>query len=179
MEDLSNKLNQAEGWLSGEYSSIRTGLAAPALLDGVKVDSYGTKVPINQVGTIGIENARTLRVSVWQSDTISALEQAIMDANLGVSVSTDSSGLRVSFPELTSERREQLIKLAKQKLEEARMRVRGARDEAVRVIDKDEKDGKISEDQRFTKKDAIQKQVDEANKKLEALFNQKEKEINN
>lgn len=179
MDDLKNKLSQAETWLSGEYSGIRTGLAAPALLDSVKVDSYGTKVPINQVGTIGIENARTLRVSVWQSDTISALEQAILDADLGVSVSTDSSGLRVSFPELTSERREQLIKLAKQKLEEARMRVRGARDEAVRVVDKDEKDGKISEDERFTKKDAIQKQVDECNKKLESLFNQKEKEINN
>lgn len=179
MNDFQNKLKEAENWLSGEYAGIRTGLAAPALLDSVKVDSYGTKVPINQVGTVGIENARTLRVSVWQSDTISALEQAILDADLGVSVSTDSSGLRVSFPELTSERREQLIKLAKQKLEEARMRVRGARDEAVRVIDKDEKEGKISEDERFAKKDAIQKQVDESNKKLEALFNQKETEINN
>lgn len=177
MDAFKNKLKQTESWLSGEYASIRTGLAAPALLDGVKVDSYGAKVPINQVGTVGIENARTLRISVWQSDVISALEQAILDADLGVSVSTDSSGLRVSFPELTSERREQLVKLAKQKLEEARQRVRGMRDEVIKEVDKDEKAGKISEDERFTKKDAVQKQVDETNKNLETLFNQKEKEI--
>ncbi len=178
MNDFANRLKDAENWLSEEYAGIRTGIAAPALLDSVKVDSYGAKVPLNQVGSISIENARTLRISVWQSDSISAIEQAIQDANLGVSVAADSSGLRVNFPELTSERRGQLIKLAKQKLEEARVRVRTARDEAIKEIDKDEKAGKISEDERFTKKENIQKQVDEANKKLEALFLQKEKEIN-
>ena len=178
-EDFAKKLAAAVDWLSTEFSGIRTGQAAPALLDLVKVESYGTKVSLNQVGSIGIEDARTLRVSPWDSESIAEIERAIGEANLGVSVATDSSGLRVIFPELTSERREQLSKLAKSKLEEARVRVRTARDEVMKSIEAAEKAGDIGEDEKFRQKDEIQKEVESTNQKLDSLYEQKEKEIAN
>jgi len=178
MDDLSTKLKEAHSWLSEQYTGIRTGQATPALLDNIKVEHYGAMMPVNQVGSVGIEDARTLRVSIWDAGVIPAVEKAITDANLGVSVSTDSSGLRVVFPELTSERREQLLKLAKLKLEDARVSVRSARDDAVKDIEKQEKDGDISEDEKFSQKENIQKEVDATNKALEELYQTKEAEIN-
>ena len=177
--DLSKKLATAKEWLAGEYASIRTGQAAPGLLDSIKIESYGAQMNINQLGSIGVEDARTLRVSPWESDNIAAIETAINEADLGVSVSTDSTGLRVIFPELTSERREQLNKLAKSKLEEAKIRVRTNRDEAVKKIDAEQKAGDISEDERFKQKEAVQKEVEAINKELDGLFEQKTSEITN
>lgn len=177
MDAFSKKLKETVSWLGEAYTGIRTGQATPALLDGVRVPSYGAQVPLNQVGTIGIEDARTLRISTWDAGTIPAIEQAIKDADLGVSVSTDSSGLRISFPELTSERREQLLKIAKQKLEDARVSIRAARDEIMKDIDRQQKDGDLSEDKKFAMKEQIQKQVDATNKELEELYGQKEVEI--
>lgn len=161
----------------GEYSGIRTGQATPALLDSIKVESYGSMMPLNQVGSIGIEDARTLRVSPWDSGMVAAIERAIKDADLGVSVAADSSGLRVIFPELSSERRTQLMKLAKAKLEEARVRVRTARDDAMKEIEARAKQGGIGEDQKFKEKDGVQKQVDATNNRLEDLCTVKEREI--
>ena len=171
---MDSRMKEIIAWLSQEYTGIRTGQATPALLDAIKVESYGAQVPLNQVGSVGIEDARTLRVSPWDAGQIAAVETAIKDADLGVSVATDSAGLRVIFPELTSERREQLLKLAKQKLEDARISVRGARDEAIKELEV----GEMSEDQQFTEKETIQKHVDDTNKQLEELYNQKEVEIN-
>ena len=164
-------------WLGKEFATIRTGRATSALLDAIRVDSYGAKVPLNQVGSIAIEDPRTLRVSAWDSGSISNIERAILDAELGVSVVVDDSGLRVVFPELTSERREQLLKVAKAKLEEARVSLRGARDEAVKEIDAAQKNGDMSEDERFNAKEDLQKKVDTKNKELSGMFDLKEKEI--
>lgn len=176
-DSFKTRLHDITDWLVKEYSGIRTGQATPALLDGIKVEHYGTAVPINQVGSVGVEDARTLRISTWDSDSVAAVERAVKDADLGLSVASDSGGVRVIFPELTSERREQLKKLAKSKLEEARVSVRGARDEVMRSLDQQEKAGDLSEDEKFSQKEAVQKVVDETNKKLESLFDQKEKEI--
>lgn len=175
--EIKQKLQEAKEWLQKEFSGIRTGQASPALLDSIKVESYGALLPLNQVGTVGIEDARTLRVSVWDASAVKAAEEAIREADLGVSVVGDSSGLRVIFPELTSERREQLLKLAKSKLEDARISVRALRDDAMKVIEKSEKAGEIGEDEKFTKKEAVQNAVDESNRSLEALFEQKETEL--
>jgi len=171
------KMNAAIDWLGGEYGGIRTGQAAPGLLDSIKVENYGAMMNLNQVGSISVEDARTLRISPWDSGSIAAIERAITEADLGVSVATDSSGLRVIFPELTSERREQLNKLAKSKLEEARVRVRHVRDDVMKQVDAAHKAGDIGEDERFSQKEVVQKKVDEVNEKLEELYNQKEKEI--
>jgi ribosome recycling factor len=175
--EIKQKLQEAKEWLQKEFAGIRTGQASPSLLDSVKVESYGSMMPLNQVGTVGVEDARTLRVSVWDASVVKAAEEAIRDADLGVSVTGDSSGLRVIFPELTSERREQLLKLAKSKLEDSRITVRALRDDAMKAIEKAEKAGEIGEDEKFSKKDAVQSVVDETNRSLEALFTQKETEL--
>ncbi len=177
MIDFNERSKEIIDWLSGEYSGIRTSQATPALLDTVRVEQYGSMVPINQVGSVGIEDARTLRISVWDAGSIAAVETAIRDADLGVSVVTDSAGLRVIFPELTSERRGQLLKLAKSKLEDARVSVRSARDEIMKDLEAQQKAGEISEDELFRQKDAVQKQVDETNKTLEEMYHTKESEI--
>lgn len=176
-ETFKARLADINEWLVKEYTGIRTGQAAPGLLDNVRVEQYGTMMPIQQIGSVGIEDARTLRVSPWDTQSISAIERAITDANLGVSVATDSAGLRVIFPELTSERRAQLLKLAKAKLEEARVSVRGARDEAIKDLEARHKQGGLSEDEKFNQKEAIQKHVDATNKKLEEIYDRKEAEI--
>ena len=166
------------GWLEREFASIRTGRATPALLDLVHVESYGTKVPLRQIGSVMNEDPKTLRISVWDQSQVKSVEKGIMEADLGVSVVPDAGGVRVIFPELTSERREQLLKIAKAKLEEARVSLRGARDEAVKEIDSLEKSGKISEDERFKAKESLQKQVHALNTALTESYELKEKEIN-
>ncbi|MCA9360880.1 ribosome recycling factor [Candidatus Nomurabacteria bacterium] len=176
--DLQNKLQETKEWLRKEYVGIRTGQASPALLDNVKVESYGSHVPLNQVGTVGVEDARTLRISIWDTSQLAGVEQSIREADLGVSLVTDSSGLRVIFPELTSERRVQLLKLAKNKLEESRIAVRSTRDEAMKQIEKSSKAGDISEDEMFSQKEAVQASIDKTNKELEQLFDSKESELN-
>jgi len=175
--DLQKKLDETSEWLKNEFAGIRTGQASPGLLDRVKVESYGSIVPLNQVGTVGVEDARTLRISVWDASQVPGVEESIRKADLGVSLVTDSSGLRVIFPELTSERREQLNKLAKSKLEDARIAVRSVRDDVMKTIEKGGKDGDLSEDEVFTQKDAVQAAVDAVNNTLESLFNNKEAEL--
>ncbi len=166
-------------WLEREFAGVRTGRATPALLDLVLVESYGTRVPIQQVGSVSVEDARTLRISVWDQSAIKAVEKAITEADLGVSVVADGSGIRVIFPELTGERRVQLLKLAKAKLEEARVSLRGARDEAIKEIDALEKAKEMSQDEKFSAKEDLQKKVDGFNGSLESHYTLKEKEINN
>ncbi len=177
MNDLESKLQVVATWLIGEFSGIRTGQATPALLDSIKVESYGSLMPLNQVSSIGIEDARTLRVSPWDASLVKAIETAIRDADFGVSVASDSSGVRVIFPELTGERRTQLLKLAKSKFEDARVRVRSVREEVIKSIDKQEKEGEISEDEKFAKKEVVQKLIDSTNNALETQYNKKEQEI--
>jgi len=178
MNDFESRLKTIIDWLTSEYGGIRTGQATPALLDGVKVESYGSLMAVNQVASVGVEDSRTIRISPWDASVIKSIEGAIRDADLGVSVVVDSSGLRVIFPELTGERRVQLLKLAKSKLEEARVSVRSARDEMMKDIDKKEKDGDISEDEKFTRKAAVQERVDAANRTLDGLYDKKETEVN-
>jgi ribosome recycling factor len=175
--DIAKRLKEINEWLQKENAGIRTGQANPGLLDSVKVESYGTYMPLQQVGSISIEDARTLRVSVWDASQVSTVERAIREAELGVSVVADSSGLRVIFPELTSERRTQLLKLAKSRLEDARVSVRAVRDEVMKDLEKSFKASEISEDEKFTHKEKIQKSVEDCNNTLEGLFNRKEKEL--
>lgn len=160
-----------------ELASIRTGQAAPAILDSVRVEAYGSFLPIQQVGSVTIEDARTLRVSAWDQGQVRALEAAIRQADLGVSVSADEKGVRVSFPELTSDRREQLLKLTRTKLEEARTAVRQAREHTWQDIQKQEKDKLLSEDDKFRAKEDMEKIVREGNEKLESMADQKEVEL--
>ena len=165
-------------WLAKEYTGIRTGRASPALLDSIQVESYGARVPVAQISSVMVEDARTLRLLPWDSMAIKAIEKAIIDADFGVSVTSDDRGVRVTFPELTSDRRAQLLKLAKTRLEDARVSLRQARDEAIKEIDQREKDGDVTKDEKFRAKEELQKRVDAVNERLNSMFAKKGTEIN-
>ncbi|MDB5238377.1 MAG: Frr, ribosome recycling factor [Candidatus Kaiserbacteria bacterium] len=174
---LDAKLADAREWLAKEYRSLRTGRASPAILDSVMVSAYGSMTPLKQVGNVGTEDARTLRVSAYDPGVIKDIERAISAANLGVGTSSDGTTIRVTFPDLTSERREQLVKVAKGKLEEGRTAVRIARDESWKEIQEREREGTLTEDDKFALKEELQKKVDAANEALEKAFEAKETEM--
>ena len=134
-------------------------------------------MPINQVAGITTEGARSIRVAPWDNKVVKAIEKAITVANLGVAVMSDSNGVRVNFPELTSESRATLMKLAKSKLEDARVSVRGLRTDTLNDIEAKEKAGGMGEDEKIRLKVELQKHVDASNEALDAIFEKKEKEI--
>ena len=174
---FKQKSGEVAEWLAREFSTIRTGRASPAILDGVLVEAYGSQMPINQLATVTTEDARMIRISPWDNTQTKAIEKAIIASGLGLSAVVDGSGLRIMFPELTSDRRVALMKIAKQKLEDAKTTLRGEREKTIREIETQEKDGEISEDDKFRLKTELQKLVDEAGVKLVELFDKKEKEI--
>jgi len=174
---LKQSIATTEDWLKKEFSGIRTGRANPAILDGVKVESYGSFMPINQLANVSVADARMLVISPWDSSQVKAIEKAIIDSGLGLSVNVDDKGIRVIFPELTSDRRAGLLKIAKQKLEDARVTLRTERERVIKDIDKQEKEGVMSEDEKFRLKAELQKMLDESGRNLEGMFGKKEREI--
>ncbi|MEK7478103.1 MAG: ribosome recycling factor [Patescibacteria group bacterium] len=174
---FKNKMGEGEEWLGKEYTSLRTGQASPLLLDNIMVESYGAKTPIKHVASVSIEDAKTLRITPWDKSQIKNIETAIAQSNLGISTAPDSFGLRVIFPDLTAERRKMLMKVVNEKLEDARVTLRKEREKVWTDIQQQEKDGDISEDEKFIGKDELQKLVDEGNRKLDELAERKEKEI--
>ena len=178
--DFSHVQTQKESiveWLKAEYRSIQTGRATPQVLDLVSIEMYGARTPIAHVGSVTIEDPRTIRVAPWDKTAVSLIEKAINDADLGLSVSSDADGLRVHFPSLTTETRSKLVKLLKDRLEEARVRVRSMREDANKNIDARAKDGEYGEDEQHRYREEMQKIVDGANAQLEELFQKKEKEV--
>jgi ribosome recycling factor len=174
---FDERLQNTEDHLKIELSSIRTGRANSSVLDAVMVESYGARMPINNVATVGVEDARTLRIKPFDPSMTKEIEKELTQANLGLSLSVDDMGLRIVFPELTGERRVALVKIAKEKVEEARIAVRQARDEVWSEIQKQERDSEISEDDKFRFKDEMQKKVDAANARFDDALARKEKEI--
>ena len=138
-DQFKENLEKIKTWFTGELASIRTGRATISLLDSVRVDSYGAQSPINQVASINVEDAKTIRINAYDASQVKQIEKAITEAELGVSISTDEKGLRVIFPDLTSERREMLVKQVGKKLEEARISVRKEREDVWDQIQKQEK----------------------------------------
>jgi len=178
-ETFKKGIQKIEEWLQSEYSGIRTGQATPAILDKIQVDSYGSLMPVKNVANIGLEDARTIRVSPWDASQVAIVEKAIVEADLGLSVVNDGKGLRVIFPELTGETRQKIAKVVKQKLEDARVSLRKEREDTWEDIQKSEKDGEITEDDKFRLKEEMQKIVDDANKRLDDAGKKKENEILN
>ncbi len=166
-----------EDWLKRELANIRTGRANPAILDGVTFEAYGSPMAINQVGSIGVEDARTLRIVPWDMSQVKPIEKAISISDLGVSVSVDEKGVRVIFPTLTSDRRADFVKIAKAKLEDARVTLRGEREKVIKDVDRQEKEGKMSEDEKFRIKAELQKMLDDTSRILDEIFSKKEREI--
>lgn len=173
--NFKNELKKVEDFLSKEYGQLNIGRASPIVLDGVMVESYGMKQPIKNVASVGIEDPKTLRINPWDKSNIKEIEKAIMAANLGLSTAVDESGMRVIFPQLTGENRQKLVKVLKDKLEDARISVRKVRQDGMDELAAAE----LNEDELKRGKDELQKLVDEANKNLEGIFSKKEAEVLN
>lgn len=174
---FKQKTAEVVSWLTQEFASVRTGRASPSLLDGIEVLSYGSKVSIREVASIAVEDAKTLRVVPWDASQVKEVEKAVTVADLGLSVAVDDKGLRVIFPDLTAERRQSLVKIARQKLEEAKISLRQERDKVWNDIQAKEKTGTLTEDEKFRFKDEMQKIVDDTQKKLDDMAVRKESEI--
>ena len=175
LESFKSETKQAEEWLNKEYGQLHTGRAAPVLLDGVMIDSYGMMQPLKNVASISIEDPKTLLVAPWDNNQIKDIERALHAANLGFSIAVGDSGVRVIIPALTTESRNGLVKIAKERLEDARITIRKIREATLDEL----KGSDLPEDTLKRAKDDVQKIVDTANASLEALFKKKESEILN
>jgi ribosome recycling factor len=177
--DFNKRKENIIEWLKKEFSSLRTGRANTALLDAVKVNSYGAKVPLNQTANISVEDARTILISPWDKSLIQQIERGIIDADLGLSTSVGGDSVRIIFPELTTENREKLVKVAKSKVEEAKISLRGERADVIKEIEKEQKAGNISEDDAKRDKEELQKIIEGTQKTFDELAKKKEEEIMN
>ena len=175
--NLKTKFKKVEEFLGKEYSQLNIGRASPMVLDGVSVESYGSFVLLKNVASVSIEDPKTLRIAPWDKSQIKSIEKAIAGANLGLSVATDDLGIRVIFPQLTTETRVTLVKVLKEKLEEQRITARREREIIFRDIETKEKEAKMTEDEMFRAKEELQKIINETNSNLEAIFEKKEREV--
>ncbi|MCC6323349.1 ribosome recycling factor [Candidatus Nomurabacteria bacterium] len=170
-QNFKIELKKVEEWLSKELSQVQTGRATPIVLDGISIESYGSRTALKNVASITVEDPKTLRIAPWDKNQIRAIEQAIQESNIGLSVLSDSDGVRAIFPMLTTETRAKLVKVLKEKLEDARISVRKMRGDEIDTT------ADLPEDEKKRAKDDIQKVVDEANINLEAIFDKKEHEV--
>ena len=175
--EAQERMEKAHEDLRREMASIRTGRASVHLLDGIKVDYYGTPTPVNQMATVSAPEPAMITIQPWDSSQISVIEKAIMTADLGITPANDGKLIRLKIPALTEERRRQLVKHLHQVTENHRVAVRNARREANDAIKKLEKDKTISEDESRAGHDEVQKLTDEWIAKLDAASTKKETEI--
>ena len=164
--------------LKSDFSGLRTGRASAKLLDPVMVDIYGQKMPINQVGTVSVPEPRMITVSVWDKSAVSAVDRAIRESNIGLNPVIDGTLLRMTIPELTKERRQELAKLAAKYAEAARVAVRNVRRDGNELLKKLEKDGDMSQDDHRRAQDEVQELTDQYVGEIDKLLAAKETEIN-
>jgi ribosome recycling factor len=177
IDDVRRRMDGAIEALKREFAGLRTGRASAGLLDQIRVDSYGASVPLSQVGTVGVPEPRLLTVQVWDRSMVGAVERAIRDSDLGLNPSSDGQLVRVPIPELSEERRRELVKVAGRYAEQAKVAVRNVRRDAMDVLKRQEKDGEISKDEHKSFADQVQKTTDAHVKDIDALTANKEKEI--
>jgi ribosome recycling factor len=175
--DLNRRMHGALEALRHDLGGLRTGRASTALLDPVQVEVYGSTMPLNQVATVSVPEARLLTVQVWDRANVQPVEKAIRSAGLGLNPITDGQLLRLPIPELTEERRKELAKLVGQYAEKARIAVRNVRRDGMDHLKQDEKKHEISEDERKRLEHEVQKLTDETIKEIDDLAHAKEKEI--
>jgi ribosome recycling factor len=173
LDSFKTEAKGVEEWLGKEYSQLHTGRANPALLDGVFVEVYGAMGPLKNSASISIEDPKTLRVIPWDKSLNKVIEKALHEANLGFSIAVDDAGVRVIIPALTTETRTKLVKIAKERMEDARITIRKVREAMLSEL----KDQDLPEDTFIRAKEEVQKLVDTANATLEALFTRKETDI--
>lgn len=164
-------------YLGSEYKAIQTGAATPQVLDKVLIEAYGSKMNISHTASIHIESAENLLITPYDKSLLKEIEKAINEADLGLSTSPDSAGLRIFFPRPTTESRQKMVKILKEKLEEARVKIRGIREEVKKDIENRTKEGEWGKDEEKRYLEELQDLVDEANMDLENIYQKKESEV--
>jgi ribosome recycling factor len=175
--DLQRRMHGAVEALKHDLSGLRTGRASTALLDTIHVEVYGANMPLNQVATVSVPEARMLSVQVWDRSNVQPVEKAIRSAGLGLNPITDGQMIRLPIPELTEERRKELAKLVGQYAEKAKIAVRNVRRDGMEHLKADEKNHQISEDERKRLEVEVQKLTDDTIKEIDVAAEAKEKEI--
>lgn len=176
-KDMKRRMDGAIGSLDHDLRGLRTGRASVSLLDGVTVEVYGSKMPMDQVGTVSAPEARMLTVQVWDQNNVDSVVKSITNSGLGLNPSPAGNIIRVPLPELTEERRKELAKVASQYAEKCRIAVRNVRRDVMDSLKKKEKDGEISKDEQHDYGQEIQKITDEYVKKVDESLAKKEKDI--
>jgi ribosome recycling factor len=176
-KESEQKMHAALDAVKKQFATIRTGRAHPSLVEAVKVDYYGTKTPLKQIANVTAPEPRLLVIQPWDKGSVSAIEKAILASDIGITPTNDGKFIRLSMPQLTHERRDELTKVLHRIAEEGRVSVRATRHHANEEAVKLEKDKVFTEDDKFSAKDMVQKLTDENIKKLDELLAEKEKEI--
>lgn len=177
LTDFSRRMDMAIEVLQREFSGLRTGRASVNLLDPIKVEVYGSLMPLNQISTINTPEARLITVQVWDKGLVKQVEKSIRDASLGLNPAVDGQLIRIPLPPLSEERRQELSKIASKYAEEARISVRNVRRDGMDVLKKQEKDGELSEDEHRRLSHEMQNLTDKHVKKIDELLSHKQKDI--
>ena len=177
LKDLEKKISETLQYLKSQLGGIRGSRPSPMLVEDILVDYFGQKMPIKQLGSISIAPPREIQISFWDKQAVAVAVKAIESSNLSVSANTDGNLIRINLPPLSSERRQEFIKIIKKEVEETRIRVRHLRDEENKKINFSEQEGEINEDDKFRLKEETQKMIDKANKDIEIMLDNKIKEI--
>ena len=177
INEMKEKFEKTISVYKEDLNGIRAGRANPALLDGINVLSYGVETAILQVASISTPEPRLLAITPWDKNLIPEIEKAILKSNLGITPSNDGTIIRLPFPELTEERRKELVKVVKKTTEDTKVALRNSRRDAMDKIKKLEKDSQITEDQKFKAEEDIEKIVDNYMKELEKILAVKEKDL--
>lgn len=177
MREIHKNMENALESAAKELASIRTGRATISLLDGINVDYYGAKSPINQVASVSIPEARLMVIQPWDKSIIGEVERAILKADLGLNVNSDGNVIRITIPELTEERRKELVKLSKKLSEEGKIAIRNIRRDANSALRNMEKSGDLPEDDSRKEQSDVQDLTDEHIAKIDEMIQAKEKEI--
>jgi ribosome recycling factor len=177
LKDMKVRMDNTINNLDNDLKGLRTGRATANLLDPVHVESYGSRVPLSQVATVSVADARTISVQVWDKGMLKTVEKAIVEASLGVTPIADGNSIRIPIPPLTEERRKELVKIGGKYGENAKISIRNIRRDAMDDLKKLEKDSKISKDEHHSCSDDVQKVTDDYSGKIDSKVKQKEQEI--
>ena len=175
--ELSGKMVKSVESFKAELSKVRTGRASISLLDGISVDAYGSPMPMNQVATMTIPESRMIVIQPWDPQMVPAIEKAIMKSNLGLAPANDGKVIRLTIPQLTEERRKELVKQVRKVAEEFKVAIRNIRREAIDTLKQQKKDKDISEDDLFKLQDDAQAETDKYVKLIDEVTGHKEKEM--
>ncbi|MBR1601342.1 MAG: ribosome recycling factor [Alphaproteobacteria bacterium] len=175
--DTLERMEKTVEALKSDFGGLRAGRAHASLLDGILVEAYGNMTPISQVGTVGVPDARTLSISVWDKGLAKSVEKALRESDLGLNPMSDGQLIRIPIPPLSEERRKELVKIAGKYTEQSKVAIRNIRRDAMDEVKKMKKDALISEDDEKKYNNDIQKWTDDAVKKIDEQFSAKEQDI--